>query len=77
MHCITRGDWCCGGLGSEVTELKKGDRVMAGLSHDRCGHCKACYRGETTSIIVRTQFYAGIAKRRAFTESMVARRVGK
>lgn len=35
-------------LGSEVTTLKKGDRVGWGYLHDACGHCKQCLRGAET-----------------------------
>ena len=33
-------------LGSSVTDLKKGDRVMAGLPRNRCGHCPDCLGDE-------------------------------
>ena len=59
-------------LGSSVTEFKKGDRVMAGLPRNRCGHCRTClgdenYRHYCPSLAG----HVGVTLDGAFAEYMV------
>lgn len=59
-------------IGTEITDLKKGDRVMAGLPRSRCGHCHDClgpedYRQHCTNI----SGHIGVTQDGAFAEYVV------
>ena len=60
-------------IGPEVHDFEKGDRVMAGLPRDRCGHCPDCtgpeeYRQYCPNI----KGYVGVTLDGAFAEYVVA-----
>ncbi len=56
-------------MGSEVTEFNMGDRVMAGLPKDRCGHCKDCLGEEGyRHYCPNTAGYVGVTLDGAFAE---------
>lgn len=59
-------------IGTEITDFKKGDRVMAGLPRNRCGHCHDClgpeeYRQYCTNI----SGHIGVTQDGAFAEYVV------
>ena len=59
--------------GSAVSDFKKGDRVMAGLPRNRCGHCHDCLGPDNFKHYCRNvKGYGGISVDGAFAEYMVA-----
>ena len=59
-------------LGSSVTDFKKGDRVMAGLPRNRCGHCPDCLGDENyRQYCPNLAGHVGITLDGAFAEYMV------
>ena len=60
-------------VGSAVTEFKKGDRVMAGLPRNRCGHCPDCLGPDNYKHYCQgVEGYGGVTLDGAFAEYMVA-----
>ena len=56
-------------VGSEVEDFEKGDRVMAGLPKDRCGHCPDCLGDEDYRQYCRNMAgHAGVTLDGAFAE---------
>lgn len=58
--------------GSEITDFKQGDRIMAGLPRNRCGHCPHClgpenYRHYCPNILG----HLGVTLDGAFAEYMI------
>lgn len=59
-------------LGSSVTDLKKGDRVMAGLPRNRCGHCPDCLGDENyRQYCPNLAGHVGVTLDGAFAEYMI------
>lgn len=60
------------GFGSSVTEFKKGDRVMAGLPRNRCGHCPDCLGDENyRQYCPNLAGHVGVTLDGAFAEYMI------
>lgn len=60
-------------VGSAVSDFKKGDRVMAGLPRNRCGHCPDCLGPENYKhYCQRVEGYGGVTLDGAFAEYMIA-----
>ena len=59
-------------VGSEILDFKAGDRVMAGLPRNRCGHCPNCLGPEEyRQYCSRIDGYCGVTLDGAFAEYMV------
>lgn len=59
-------------IGSNITDFKKGDRVMAGLPRNRCGHCSNCLGPETYQhYCPNISGHVGVTLDGAFAEYMV------
>ena len=59
-------------IGSLVTEFKKGDRVMAGLPRNRCGHCTDCLGDENyRHYCPNLAGHVGVTLDGAFAEYMI------
>lgn len=59
-------------LGSSVTDFAPGDRVMAGLPRDRCGHCSDCAGPDALRHYCdKIKGYVGVTLDGAFAEYMV------
>lgn len=59
-------------LGSSVTNFKKGDRVMAGLPRNRCGHCPDCLGDENhRQYCPNLAGHVGVTLDGAFAEYMI------
>ena len=59
-------------LGSSVTDVKKGDRLMAGLPRNRCGHCTDCLGDENyRQYCPNLAGHVGVTLDGAFAEYMV------
>lgn len=59
-------------LGSSVTDFKKGDRVMAGLPRNRCGHCPDCLGDENyRQYCPNLAGHVGVTLDGAFAEYMI------
>ncbi len=59
-------------LGSSVTDLEKGDRVMAGLPRNRCGHCADCLGDENyRHYCPNLAGHVGVTLDGAFAEYMI------
>lgn len=60
-------------VGSAVSNFQKGDRVMAGLPRNRCGHCHDCLGPDRYKHYCRNlEGYGGITLDGAFAEYMIA-----
>ena len=59
-------------LGSSVTEFHKGDRIMAGLPWNRCGHCPNCLGDENyRQYCPNRAGLVGVTQDGAFAEYMI------
>ncbi len=60
-------------FGTAVSNFQKGDRVMAGLPRNRCGHCHDCLGTDNYKHYCRNvEGYGGITLDGAFAEYMIA-----
>lgn len=60
-------------MGSEITDFKKGDRVMAGLPRNRCGYCSTCLGPENyRHYCPNISGHVGVTLDGAFAEYMIA-----
>ena len=60
-------------VGAAVSDFKKGDRVMAGLPRNRCGHCPDCLGPDNYKHYCRNlEGYGGVTLDGAFAEYMIA-----
>lgn len=60
-------------VGIAVSNFQKGDRVMAGLPRNRCGHCHDCLGTDNHRYYCRNvEGYGGITLDGAFAEYMIA-----
>lgn len=59
-------------VGSAVQEFRKGDRVMAGLPRDRCGHCADCLGPDKLKHYCKNiKGYVGVTLDGALAEYMI------
>lgn len=59
-------------VGSEIKDMKKGDRVMAGLPRNRCGKCETCLGPEDyRQYCPNISGYVGVTLDGAFAEYVV------
>ena len=66
------GAGVCVAVGSEISDFKPGDRVMAGLPRNRCGHCPDCLGPEEyRQYCPRIDGYCGVTLDGAFAEYMI------